>query len=98
MLNGFAIDGIADHFNESGDAWVFRDEAVVPALLSWPDEHQFEPALPDHLATEAHEHWSAVAAIGRIGFRARRGPSVRVGGTVEQPDQIEHVDRSGAIV
>src|ERR1019366_10186048 len=98
MFDGFTIDRIADHFDERGDARIFGDEAMIPALVGWSYQHQFEPALPDHLAAKTDKYRAAVAAIGRIGFRAGRGPPVRISGAVEQPDQIEHVDRPFAIV
>jgi hypothetical protein len=47
VFHGFAVDRIADHFGESGDARIFGDEAMIPPFLGGPDQHQFEPALPD---------------------------------------------------
>src|SRR5262249_35528263 len=72
VLHRFAVDGVADHLGEGGDAWIFGDEAMVPALLLGTDQHQLESALPDDAAAEALEHRAALAAIGRIGFRAAR--------------------------
>src|SRR5229473_6863806 len=72
VFHRFAIDGVADHLGESGDAWIFSDESVVPALLLRPDQHQFEPALPDDPATEPFEHRPAFSPIGRVGFPAGR--------------------------
>ena len=34
VIDRFPIDRIADHLGERGDAWIFGDEAVVPALVS----------------------------------------------------------------
>jgi hypothetical protein len=62
------------------------------------DQHQFEPALPHHLAAEPCKHRPAVAAIGCIGFGARGFSSVRIGCAIKQPDEVEHVNRSLAIV
>ncbi len=76
VLHRFAIDRIADHLDEGGDAWIFGDEAVIPALLLRADQHQLEPALPDDAAAEALEHRAAFAPIGRIGL-ARRSPCGR---------------------
>src|SRR5260370_29021393 len=66
VLDGFAVDGIADHFDEGGNARVFRDEAVIPALVRWADEHQFKPALPYDPAAEPSKHRPPVAAVSRI--------------------------------
>ena len=57
-----------------------------------PDQHQFEPALPDDAAAEPFEHRAAFAPIGRVGFRAGRLAAVGIGGLRAQADQIEHVD------
>src|SRR4029078_9835760 len=56
VLDRFAVDRIADHLGKRRDAWVFGDEAVVPALLCRPDEHQLETPLPDDPATQPLEH------------------------------------------
>src|SRR6187402_1389740 len=71
---------------------------MVPALLLRADQHQLEPALPDDAAAEALEHRAAVAAIGRIGFRAASLAAVRIGGVLAQAYQVEHVDRARAVV
>ena len=63
-----------------------------------PDQHQFEPALPDDPAAEPFEHRPAFPAIGRIGFRAGRLAAVGIGGLRAQPDQIEHVDRARPVI
>src|SRR5581483_4127146 len=70
VLDRFAIDGIADHLDESADARIFGDEAMVPALVLGTDQHQLEPALPDDPAAEAGEHRTRLPAIGRIGLPA----------------------------
>ena len=98
VFHRFPVDGIADHFGEGGDARIFGDEAVVPALRLGPDQHQFEAALPDDAAAEPLEHRAAFPAIGRIGFRARRLAAVGIGGLRPQPDQIEHVDRTRPVI
>ena len=72
MLHSLPVDGIADHLDEGGDAGVFGDEAMVPALGLGTNQHQLEPALPDDASAEPLEHRAALAAIGRIGFRAAR--------------------------
>ena len=92
VLHGFAIDGIADHLGERRDAWIFGDEAVIPALRLGPDQHQFEPALPDDAAAEPFEHRAAFAPIGRVGLRPRRLAAVGIGGLRAQANQVEHVD------
>src|SRR5712671_7186533 len=33
VLDGFAVNGIADHLDEGPDARIFGDEAVIPALV-----------------------------------------------------------------
>src|SRR5262245_39761717 len=98
MLHRFAIDGIADHLDKSADAWIFGDEAVVPALRLRTDQHQFETALPDDLAAEPLEHRRALPAIGRIGFRAARLAAVGIGSLLPQPHQVEHMDRTRPVI
>src|SRR5277367_5537655 len=39
VLDRFAVDGVADHGDEGGDSRVLGDEAEVPALLRWTDQH-----------------------------------------------------------
>src|SRR5437867_8300076 len=98
VLHRFAVDGIADHLGERRNAWIFGDEAAIPALRLGPDQHQFEPALPDDAAAEPFEHRAAFAPIGRIGFRARRLAAVGIGGLRAQANQIEHVDRTRPVI
>ena len=98
VLDRFAVDRIADHLGERRNAWVFGDEAVVPALLCRPDQHQLEPPLPDDPATQPLEHRPAFPAIGGIGFRPRRLAAIGIGRLLAQPDQIEHVDRPGPVI
>ena len=38
VLHGFAVDGIADHLGERGDAGIFGDEAMIPAFLLRADQ------------------------------------------------------------
>src|SRR5581483_7532472 len=97
MFHRLAVDGIADHFDEGANARIFRDEAVIPVFALRPDQHQFEAALPCHLAAKAREHRTALAAVGRVGLRARRRSSVGVRRAVAQLHQIEHVNGTGAI-
>jgi hypothetical protein len=98
VLHRFAINRIADHLDKSGDRRIFRDEAMIPALMGRADQHQFKPALPDDASAQAGEHGPAFAAIGGIGVRAARLPSVAVAGLRAQPHEIEHVDRPGAVI
>jgi hypothetical protein len=98
VFDRFPIDGVADHFGERRNGWIFGDEGVIPAIFLRPDQHQFEPALPDDLTAEPFEHRAAFVAIGGIGFRAGGLAAVGLGGLVAQPDQIEHMDRSRPIV
>src|SRR5579883_1031677 len=93
-----AIDRIADHLDEGGDFRIFRNEAVMPMLILRADQHQFETALPDHLAANAREHRTAFAPVGRIGFSPRRIPPVGIGGARAQADQIEHMDGTGPVI
>src|SRR3979490_776035 len=72
MFHGLAVDGIADHFRKSSNAWIFGDEAVVPAFLRRADQHQFKPALPDDAPAQPFEHRPAFPSIGRIGLGAGR--------------------------
>src|SRR5271169_3626668 len=67
VFHGFPIERIADHFDKGGNAGIFGDEAMIPAFLRWPDQHQFKAALPDHLAAETGEDGAAFTAIGGIG-------------------------------
>src|SRR3954465_6541235 len=71
---------------------------MVPALGLGADQHQLEPALPDDAAAEAFEHRAAVAAIGRIGFRAAGLAAIGVGGVLAQAHEVQHVDRARAVV
>src|SRR5260370_24363162 len=96
MLHRFAIDGIADHLGEGGNTRIFGDEAVIPALLLRPDQHQFEPALPDDPAAQPRKHRPALSSISRISFRAARLAAVGIASLLPQPHQIEHVDRAFA--
>src|SRR5713226_5150708 len=98
MFHRFPVNGIADHFRKRRNAWIFGDEAVVPAFLRRAYQHQFEPALPHDAAAEAFEHRSAFPAIGRIGFGAGRLAAIGIGRLLAQPDQIEHVDRTRAVI
>src|SRR5258708_19611816 len=98
VLDGFAVDGIADHFDEGSDIRIFRDEAVIPALVRWADQHQLKPALPYDPAAEPSKHRPAVAAVSRIGFRAAGASPVRIGGAIVEPHQIEHVDGAFAMI
>src|SRR5437667_5578833 len=70
VLDRFAIDGISDHLDKRGDAWIFGDETMIPTLFLRPDQHQFKPALPDDQPAEPRKHRFAFPAVGRIGFRA----------------------------
>src|ERR1700726_1269311 len=70
MLYCFPINRVADHLREGGDIRIFGEEAMMPAFLLRPDQHQFELALPNDAAAEPFEHRTAFPAIGRIGFRA----------------------------
>src|SRR4029078_4052457 len=78
MLHRFAVDRIADHLDESGNAWIFGNEAMIPALVLRADQHSFEWTLADDLATKPREHRAALAAIGGIGFRACRRAAVGI--------------------
>src|SRR5258708_8438696 len=90
VLDGFAVDGIADHFDEGSDIRIFRDEAVIPALVGWSDEHQFKPALPSDPAAAPSKHRPAVAAVSRIGFRAGGASPVGIGCAIAGAHQIQH--------
>src|SRR5258708_19361511 len=92
VLDGFAVNWIADHFDEGGDIRIFRDEAVIPALVGWADQHQLKPALPHDPAAEPSKHRPAVAAVSRIGFRAGGASPVGAGGPVVEPHQGDHGD------
>jgi hypothetical protein len=98
VLHRFPINRIADHLGEGGDAWIFGDEAVIPAFLHWADQHQFEAPLPDDPAAQPFKHRPAFPAISRIGLRAGRLAAVRIGRLLPQPHQIEHVDRAWPVV
>src|SRR6266568_6804673 len=56
MLDRLAIDRVPDHLGEGRDTGIFRDEAMIPALLGGSNQHQFEPALPDDPAAQPLEH------------------------------------------
>ena len=47
VLDRLAVEGIADHGDEGGDARIFGDETEIPALVGRPDQHELEPAAPD---------------------------------------------------
>jgi hypothetical protein len=79
VFDRLAVNRIADHLDEGGNAWIFRDEAVIPAFFRRADQHQFETALPRDLAAEAREHRAAFAAVGSIGLRAAGRSPVRIG-------------------
>src|SRR3954454_8689876 len=96
MLDCLAVDRISYHFHKGFDPRILGDEAQIPALLAWPDQHEFELAPPDDLATETREYRGAVTAIGSIGFRAGRAAPVGIGRTFPKPEEIEHVDRTFA--
>src|ERR1700719_970576 len=70
VFHRLAVHRIADHLDERANARIFRDEAMIPIFVRRSDQHQFEAALPCHLAAEAREHRPALAAVGGIGFRA----------------------------
>jgi hypothetical protein len=98
MFHRLAVHGIADHFRKRGDAWIFGDEAVVPAFLRGADQHQFEPALPDDASAQPFEHRSAFPSIGRISFGAGCLAAIGIGRVFPQTYQIEHVDRPWPII
>src|SRR5258708_32942747 len=98
VLDGFAVNWIADHFDEGGDIRIFRDEAVIPALVRWADQHQLKPSLPYDPPAEPSKHRPAVAAVSRIGFRAGGASPVRIGGAIVEPHQSEHVDGAFAML
>src|SRR5437667_10692901 len=80
MLHRLAVNWIADHFGEGGDARIFGDEAMVPALGLGADQHQFELALPHDPPAELLEHRPAFPAIGGIGFRAAGLSAIGISG------------------
>src|SRR5262249_13134706 len=98
VLYRLAINGVADHLDESGDAWIFGDEAVVPPLLRWSNQHQFESALPHNPSSEPLENRPALAPICRIGLCSARLAAIGIGSLLAQPHQVQHVDRARPIV
>src|SRR5689334_25419206 len=71
---------------------------MVPAFVGWPDQRQLESTHPGNAAAEPGEHRSAIAPVSCVGFGTGRRPSVRIGGSFAQADQIEHVDGPSAVV
>ena len=98
VLDRFAVDGVADHRDESGDARVLGDEAEIPALLRWSDQHLLEAAAPDDRSAEARENRLALPPVSRISLGPGRVTPVRIGRMSAQFDQIEHMDRAGPVV
>src|SRR6476469_5944713 len=69
VLHRFPIDGITDHLGERSNAWIFGDEAMIPALLLGPDQHQFKFPLPNDPAAQPFKH-RAPGALRPSGYAA----------------------------
>jgi hypothetical protein len=97
MLDRFAIDRIANHFDECGHRWIFRDEANISPFVTGSDQHEFELALPDNAAAKPGDHRSPFTVVGGIGVGASRMPAVRIARLCIEPDEVEQCgsDRRG---
>jgi len=93
-----AVDGVVDHGDESSDRRVSGNEAEVPALLRWTDQHLLEGAAPDDRSPEAQENRLALPPVSRIGLGPGRATPVRIGRMSAQFDQIKHMDWTGPVV